>query len=80
MHSRIHSKTISDSRLTRQTVYPISDRKSVKIIPFGTPHTYMAYIRGTPPPPPPWATFIELIMGNRIDKAFTVTTFEVKTV
>ena len=39
----------------------------------------MAYIRGTPPPPP-WVAFIKLIMVNRDDKAFTVTTFEVKTV
>ena len=39
-----------------QNLYPISDRKCSKMIPFGPVHTYMAYIWEYPPPPPPVMT------------------------
>jgi len=34
-----------------QRVYPSSDQKGPKTIPFGAAHTYMAYIREYSPPP-----------------------------
>ena len=36
-----------------QNLYPISDFKCLKTVPFGAAHTYMAYIWEYPPPPPP---------------------------
>ena len=35
-----------------QNLCPISDHKGSKTIPFGVAHTYIAYIREYPPPPP----------------------------
>ena len=36
-----------------QSVYPSSDQKGLKTIPFGAAHTYMAYLyKGVFPPPP----------------------------
>ena len=40
---------------TEQSLYPFSDQKGPKTLPFGAAHTYMAYIREYPLPPP-WAT------------------------
>ena len=36
-----------------QNLYPISDQKCLKMVPFGAAHTYMAYIWEYPPPPFP---------------------------
>ena len=36
-----------------QSVYPFSDQKAPKTIPFGAAHTYMAYKKEQLPPPPP---------------------------
>ena len=49
----ISSKIISDSRPKQANIYPFSDQNGAKIIPFGAPHTYMAYITENPPPPLP---------------------------
>ena len=34
-----------------QSLYPLSDQQGPKTIPFGSAHTYMAYIRESAPPP-----------------------------
>ena len=36
-----------------QSLYPFSDQKGPKALPFGVAHTYMANIREYPPSPPP---------------------------
>ena len=36
-----------------QNLYPISDKKCLKMTPFRAAHTHMAYIWEYPPPPPP---------------------------
>ena len=35
-----------------QSLYPFSDQKGAKTLPFGEAHTYMAFMRQYPPP---WA-------------------------
>ena len=48
--SVVPSKTIPDSRQNGQSVYPFSDQKGPKTIPFGAADTYMAYIWEYPSP------------------------------
>ena len=35
-----------------QSLYPFSDQKGAKTLPFGEAHTYMAFMRQYRPPPP----------------------------
>ena len=53
MHSQIPSKTTPEFRPRSQSLYPFSDQKAQKTIPFGAAHTYKANIRELAPPPPP---------------------------
>ena len=53
-------KTIPDSSL-----YPFSDQNGAKTLPFGTAHTYMAYIREFPP-----VTDYPSGGGRRADEAY----------
>ena len=46
----ISSKIISDSRQKWANIYPFLDQNDAKTLPFGAPHTYMAYVRENPPP------------------------------
>ena len=48
----ISSKIISDSRQKWANIYPFLDQNDAKTLPFGAPHTQMAYVRENPPPPP----------------------------
>ena len=48
----ISSKIISDSRQKWANIYPFLDQNDAKTLPFGAPHTQMAYVRVNPPPPP----------------------------
>ena len=52
MHSQIPSKTIPEFRPRSQSLYPFSDQKAQKTIPFGAAHTYKANIRELAPPAP----------------------------
>ena len=49
----VSSKTTPDSRPIWAKSIPFSDRNGTKTIPFGAAHTYMAYIKECPSPPPP---------------------------
>ena len=45
----VPSKTIPDFRPKWAKFIPVFRPKGAKTLPFGAAHTYMAYIRGTPP-------------------------------
>ena len=53
----VSSKIISDSRQKWANIYPFSDQNCAKTLPFGAPHTYIAYVRENPPLPPPPGTW-----------------------
>ena len=46
-------KVYTRSDQNGQSVYPFSDQNGAKTLPDGAAHTYIAYIRDYPPPPPP---------------------------
>ena len=45
----VPSKTITDSRPKQANLYLISVQNDAKTLPFGTAHTYVAYIKEYPP-------------------------------
>ena len=46
-HTQFHTQTNLG-----QSLYPFSDQNGARAQPFGAAHTYMAYTRENPPPPP----------------------------
>ena len=48
-----------------QSLYPFSDQKGPKALPFGAAHTYMAYIREYPLPPPPEGESSHYLPGKK---------------
>ena len=51
--SSVVNHTRFQTKMGKVYIVPFSDQNGAKTLPFGAAHTYMAYIREYPPPPPP---------------------------
>ena len=51
-HSSLENHTWFQTKMGKIYLYLFSDQKGLRTLPLGVAHTYMAYVREYPPPPP----------------------------